>query len=454
MTYVSSAAQPTSLSDRYLVLLGGVLAGYALMGKGFAYLGVPPIYVGEVAFLAGIAVFLRSGCLIASLTTLPSLLLAAMMIWVLLRTLPFVNEYGLEALRDSVLIIYGGFAFIVVALLLEDSRRLNAIIRYYAAFLGVFVPVIPFLFAFSRYMQDSIPHVPGTTVQLVLIGSGEVPVHLAGAVVFVLAGFRRATPLWIGLIVVALLMVSANTRGGTLAFVVPVAVAALMLGKVRELATVLVAGLLILAAAYSIESTFTGDREEGTTVERQLSTRQIVANVESILGHSDRTLESSKTWRLQWWDTILKDTVFGAHFWTGRGFGLNLADADGFASDRKAGERLRSPHNVHMTILARAGVPGLALWIVFLTSWLGMIANAVLTARRRRHGEWSGLFLFIGCYAMSCVINATFDVALEGPVQGIWFWCLIGFGIGSVMIYRYQMDFPSQEQVVRAQVVR
>jgi hypothetical protein len=31
---------------------------------------------------------------------------------------------------------------------------------------------------------------------------------------------------------------------------------------------------------------------------------------------------------------------------------------------------------------------------------------------------------------------------------------LIGFGIGSVMIYRYQMDFSSQEQVVRAQVVR
>jgi hypothetical protein len=38
------------------------------------------------------------------------------------------------------------------------------------------------------------------------------------------------------------------------------------------------------------------------------------------------------------------------------------------------------------------------------------------------------------------VINASFDVALEAPMQGIWFWCLIGFGIGTTMIYRYIQD--------------
>jgi hypothetical protein len=48
------------------------------------------------------------------------------------------------------------------------------------------------------------------------------------------------------------------------------------------------------------------------------------------------------------------------------------------------------------------------------------------------------LFLFVVCYAMSIMINATFDVTLEGPMQGIWFWCLFGFGIGSVMVYRAQ----------------
>jgi hypothetical protein len=47
-----------------------------------------------------------------------------------------------------------------------------------------------------------------------------------------------------------------------------------------------------------------------------------------------------------------------------------------------------------MTILARAGVPGLVLWGL-LVSWLVMLTRAVLTARRRRQTDWAGLFLFI-----------------------------------------------------------
>jgi len=445
MAYVSSASRPASLGDHYLVLLGGVLVGYAMIGKGFAYLGIPPVYVGEAAFIAGMVLFLHTRCFIAALTTLPSIFLAAVMLWVLLRTLPFIGAYGSDALRDSVIIMYGGFAFIVVALLLEDSQRLSTIIRYYAAFLGVFVPAIPFLFAFSHHMSQFIPYWPGTAVRLLLIGPGEVPVHLAGAAVFVLAGFRKATLPWIILLLAALMITSVLTRGGMLAFVLPVTFAALMLRKIRELATVVVTGLVIFAAAYAVETTFTDHRNTGTAIGRQLSTRQIVANVESIFGHSDEELEGSRQWRLEWWDLIVKDTVFGANFWGGRGFGVNIAAASGFGSDRDW-EPLRSPHNAHMTILARAGVPGLALWALFLTSWLGMIANAMLTARRRGQVEWAGLFLWIGCYAMSMVINATFDVALEGPMQGIWFWCMVGLGIGSVMIHRYQTKVPSHQE--------
>jgi len=62
--------------------------------------------------------------------------------------------------------------------------------------------------------------------------------------------------------------------------------------------------------------------------------------------------------------------------------------------------------------------------------------QAMRTARRRGETEWAGLFLFLGCYAGSIIINASFDPVLEGPMQGIWFWSLIGFGIGSVMVYR------------------
>ena len=82
--------------DRYLALLAIALLGYALMGRGFAYLGFSPLYVGEIALLIGTIVFLRTGALVASLATLPSLVLVALMVWVLARTIPFVSVYGFE----------------------------------------------------------------------------------------------------------------------------------------------------------------------------------------------------------------------------------------------------------------------------------------------------------------------------------------------------------------------
>jgi hypothetical protein len=76
-----------------------------------------------------------------------------------------------------------------------------------------------------------------------------------------------------------------------------------------------------------------------------LSVRQIVENVTSIVGQ----------WRLEWCNITIKDTVYGPHFWTGRGFGLNLADAAGFwDGDHPDAPPLRSPHNADMKVLARA----------------------------------------------------------------------------------------------------
>ena len=439
MAQISSTSKPIGLSDQYLILLSGVLLGYAMIGKGFAYLGLPPLFIGEIALSAGLIVVLRTGCLVAALATLPSLVLAATMIWVLLRTLPYVGVYGFDALRDSVVIMYGGFAFVIIALLLEDGRRVNTILRSFGALLSIYVPTIPFLYAFGHYMADYVPNWPGYNVPFLEIRSGEIAVHLAGAAVFVLVGFRKVSSLWILLVLASMMMASVSSRGALLAFVLPSIFAVLVLGKVRELAAVLVTGVVILATAYAVETAFTDHREARTTSERSLSARQIVDNVASIAGQGGQQTEGTKTWRLEWWNIILANTVFGPNFWTGRGFGLNLADADGFQDgDHPNLPELRSPHNVHMTVLARAGVPGAALWLGLLTSWFAMMMHAMLTARRRGQTEWAGLFLFASCYAASFLINATFDVALEGPMQGIWFWCLFGFGIGSAMVYRCQ----------------
>jgi hypothetical protein len=439
MTLVPPIPHPTSAGDRYIRALSCVLMGYAVLGKGFAYLGYPPVLVGELTFVAGFFVLLRSGCLVAVFASGPSLLLAAIMGWTLLRTLPFVGAYGFDALRDSVIIMYGGFSFIVAALLIEDYRRINTLVRYYRVFLDIYVPAVPFLFPLGFYFGENILKVPGTTVSLIWLGPGEVGTHLAGAAVFTLAGFRKPTPVWTVCLLAALVMVSAVSRAAMLAFVVPVVLAAFALGKARMFAIIIPIGLALLATSYVLETSFSSYEDARTSTERRVSSVQLVENMASIFGRGGDQTESTKEWREKWWNIIVDNTVRGPYFWTGRGFGVNLAFEDGFGNPHN--ERpLRSPHNGHITILARAGIPGAALWGIFLAAWLLALLQTMFRARRCGQPEWAGLLLFIACYATSCLINATFDVALEAPMQGIWFWCLIGFGIGATMIYRCMQD--------------
>jgi len=415
-----------------------VLLGYALMGKGFAYLGFPPLYVGEIAFLTGIVVFLRIGAFASALTTLPALLLVALMALVLARTLPFVSLYGFDALRDSAIVIYGGFAFIVIGLLLEDARRINIVLRYYRIMLASF-PAIFVGLLLAKYRGDDIPRLYGP-VPIVDVGPSAVGTHLAGAMVFVLIGYRKVSFLWAVVWFATLALVSATNRGATLAVIVPVAIAMLALRRYRLMLVTVVMTVSIFSALLTLESTFGDVDEAKASWDRPVSAHQIVENAKSIIGQSREQTEGTKQWRLNWWDVIINDTIHGPNFWTGRGFGINLADADGFYAGDPRNPRppTRSPHNAHMTVLARAGIPGLVLWALVLVSWFRMLMRVILTARARGHERWAELFIFVVCYALAILINATFDVVLEGPMQGIWFWCLFGFGVGSVMIYRAQ----------------
>ena len=431
---------PTAtLYDRYLLALAGVLLGYALLGKGFAYIGLAPLFIGEFALLSGAVVALRTGCLVNLLAFPPYLLLAMLAGWTMLRTVPFIQTDGLDALRDSVVVIYGGFAVIVSTLLLEDPRRIGIVVSYYQRFVGIYLPCVPPLFFLSWYFSDQLPRLPGTDVPLVWLGAGEVGAHLAGIVVFVMAGFSRLTPFrWLCL-AAALVLAGGTSRAAILAFVVPVSLAAVVLGKTRVLLATAAAAFVLLIAAYAAEMTYGGYQEPHGSTERRASPAQIVENLKSIFVNSGAQTESTTVWREQWWAIIMEKTINGPYFWSGRGYGPNLAEQDGFGN-RHSERPLRSPHNSHLTILARGGVPSLTLWVSFLASWFGTLGFVAWRARRSSSRAASNLVVFVASYVLACAVNAAFDVALEAPMQGIWFWSMIGFGSGTAMVYRYLDD--------------
>ena len=434
------AARQDPFADGYLYALMGLLAGYALFGKGFAYLGVPPLYIGDVTLLVGIFLFLRLNCFAGALASLPMLLFAVLAVWVAARTAPYIGPDGVEALRDSVVVTYGGFALIVIALLLADSSRISLMLRCYSLFIGAYVPLSALVYLFERYLGEAIPHAPGTDVPILALNAGDPAVHLCGAIVFALAGLRPSRGLWILAAFASLAVIASLSRGPMLAGFVPIVFAALLLGKGRQLARLAAIGVALFAVAYAVEPVFYQYHAPVSSQTRPVSTRQIVANLAGIVGQGDAQGEGTKEWRIEFWDGITADTIHGGHFWTGRGFGLNLAEAYGFPGHNDP--KLRDPHNVVMTMLARGGVPGAALWLAFVASWYVMMLRAMLLARRRGQPEWAGVFVFVMSYALALIINACFDPSLEGPMQGVWFWCLVGFGTAAAMIYRQSSRPP------------
>jgi hypothetical protein len=129
-TLATAQVKARDLGDLYLRALAGLLIGYAILGKGFAYFGIPPLFVGEMLFVGGIAMLFRSGCLIATLTAFPNLVLLILSGWVVARTVPYIGIHGIDAIRDSVVVLYGGFAFAVCALVIEKPSRVADAFRF------------------------------------------------------------------------------------------------------------------------------------------------------------------------------------------------------------------------------------------------------------------------------------------------------------------------------------
>ena len=129
--------------------------------------------------------------------------------------------------------------------------------------------------------------------------------------VFVLIGYRKVSFLWIFVWFATLAMVGATNRGATLAVIVPVAFAMLMLGRLRLLLTTVLAAVGMFAALLALECSFGKYDEAKDSIERPVSAHQIVENAKSIIGQSGQQTEGTKQWRLNWWNIIINDTFMG-----------------------------------------------------------------------------------------------------------------------------------------------
>jgi hypothetical protein len=435
---------PVAVERLFLGLLGALLVGYALLGRTFAGLGVPPVYVGEVVLGVGLLSVLAAGRHFRLVRTPSVYLLIAFMCWGTARTIPYLGAYGLNAMRDAVIWGYGAFALLLAPLLLRRDL-VDRIPTLYARVLPWIIVCAPAWVVVAQW--TGMQGIPGTAMGAPK--AGDAAVHLGGAAAFILAGlwthrdsvrglnWPREWAAWLALLVGIVALGSLN-RGGLLAAILAVlTVMILRPGKVggklfRAGAMAALLGTLWLAWGVSLPG-----RES-----RAISPEQIARNLGSIVGGSREELEGTRTWRILWWNSILDYTVHGQYFWTGKGFGVNLTYDDGIV--RNPDDPSRSPHNGHLTILARTGVPGLVLWVLLQLGFAATMLAGLLRARRAGQDTRASLFVWILAYWLALLVNASFDVYLEGPQGGIWFWCVFAYGLALIASEARQIRWQSQ----------
>ncbi|MEA2914208.1 MAG: hypothetical protein QOJ15_6289 [Bradyrhizobium sp.] len=403
-----------------------VLAGYVIFGKDFAYLGFPPLYIGEMALALGALTALMAGNLISAILNLPGLALALLMLWTAHRTIPYWNQYGLDAPRDAMIVFYGLFAYVIASLVLQRPATLLLLLERYKRFISYTVFLSPIIVALGLFTP--------------LLGFGpkvaDVACHLAAIFAFALIGFIRLRPLAFVVILLIELFAFTQTREAMVAFAVACTLATTFSldGRApRRISACIGVCAIVLGILFVLDFKIASD------LRRPVSVRQSVENATSIFAGSDSN-DVTKEWRLNWWSDIINYTVHGPYFWTGKGFGPNLADTDGYQTSGTDEAPLRSPHNAHMTILARGGVSELVLWISALGSWLVAVVRQLMEARRLRDNWWAGIFAFLLTYWTTIVIAGSFDVVLEGPVMGVWFWTIHGIGLACLVLHRHRAE--------------
>lgn len=322
----------------------------------------------------------------------------------------------LDVVRDSVIFNYIIFAFIVY--FLKDElpylkQKLFTIYKWYPVCICCF-------FLLSSYWPDFRDLTIFGENRLFLYKFGDMGVHLFISSILLLNGYivlskRYLVLQWI-VIAYLFLVVASYSRSGMIAFLIPMG-GFFLLTQNKQLKALMVklikfAPLILLLAMPLYLSTNLEENFQG----RSLSIEQLKTNAISIFSADEgTTLSDNKIWRLVWWGKIIDYTFLGEYFFYGRGLGMSLADTDDIDYDSTEAN-LRSPHSFHLTILARFGVPIFFLWLYWM----------FLHVRNIRRKDLSPYLLILLSISLAFLINASFDVFLEGPMGAMPFWIFVG----------------------------
>jgi hypothetical protein len=247
---------------------------------------------------------------------------------------------------------------------------------------------------------------------------GDMAIHLLITTLLLLCGHIKMSKRFLALNIIIIaylfLVIAAYNRAGMVSYVAGLFLFLFVYRKKFSAAAIssylkIIPFVLLIVMAFYV-NTKVDENFQGRTI----GIEQLKQNVTSIFSTDiDGSLSDNKVWRLAWWYKILTDATTPKNAIVGKGVGENLA----LINDIKVeNEGLRAPHNFHLNILARFG-------FVFLFIWFWWIGMHMKNIRASNGNEFNVMVLVM---MMAFLVNASFDVYLEGPMGAFPFWTWLG----------------------------
>jgi hypothetical protein len=398
------------VKNLYLRVYLLVMALYVFLNKGVAY-----TYLVEALWLFGILFLLMDRKKVEFIWNKTTKLILFFIIISCIYILRGITTYNIvDLIRDSFIFQYGWFVFILFLFKDKLEQIWESLFFIYKWF--PFVALLNFILQYFVPFFETVA--PFGDIPILLYKNGDMGVQLLISTLLLLYTFENKTIKWRVLLslVIALdfLILASYSRSGIVAFLASMLCFIYfnkdiqLQSRVRLLLKYLPVILLVVTPIYiniKVSENFQG---------RSVGFEQIKNNFSSIVGGTtDATSENNVVWRLVWWAKIIDYSLTSPNFFIGKGLGMNLATDDDIIT---LDDSLRSPHNFHLNIMARFGVLLFMIWSYFLVQLLKPLFKKKLQGKR----------LLIVSILLAFIINASFDVFLEGPMGAFPFWTWLG----------------------------
>jgi hypothetical protein len=387
-----------------------VMTLYVFLNKGIAY-----TYLVEALWLFGILLLLMHRKKVELIWNKTTKLILFFIVISFIYILRGFTKYDIvDLIRDSFIFQYGWF--VLILFLFKEKLEIIWETLFFIYKWFPFVALLNFILQYFVPFFETVAPFGG--IPILLYKNGDMGVQLLISTLLLLYSFENKTLKWRVLLslVIALdfLILASYSRSGIVAFLASMLCFIYfnkdiqLQARVRLLIKYLPIILLVVTPIYiniKVAENFQG---------RAVGLEQIKNNFSSIVGGTtDATSENNVVWRLVWWAKIIDYSLSSPNFFIGKGLGMNLATDDDIIT---LDDSLRSPHNFHLNIMSRFGVLLFMIWMYFLIQLLKPLFKKQLQGKR----------LLIGCILLAFLLNASFDVFLEGPMGAFPFWTWLG----------------------------